>query len=306
MSDSQIDDVASIQVLVVEYADSFFNGVIIHSLTHGVYTALLAVVIWRILSNSTTHGGPTKVLAGVSVFMYTMATIHLAVMWFYVREAFIRHGLQSGETRWLSLTDWLVIGPLWVRVIVSLAVGTNISIADGIIIWRCWIIWERNWRIVVLPCICTLCGTIFAAFFLDRYLTLPTDPEGIKFSIRWKMPYFIMALPTTIICTTLIVYRLARASRTGKALNFRTNLYYKIIEILVESSTLYVVALVVSIPFFAMNNPYSAYPQAVLDSVTGIAPTLILLRAVSMVPDQGLSGNNTQPRCSQRLSKSEV
>ncbi|PBK61093.1 hypothetical protein ARMSODRAFT_981822 [Armillaria solidipes] len=266
MSDSQIDNVASTQELLVEYADSSFNGVIIHSLTH--------------VSNSTIHAGQTKVLAGVSVFMYIMATMHLAVKWFYVREAFIRYGLESGETRLLSLTVWLIIGPLWVRVISSLAVGTNIFIADGIIIWRCWIIWERNWRIVILPCI------FIAAFCLEQFLTLPTDLEGKRYYMNWRMLYFIMALPTTIICTTLIVYRLARANRTGNSLNFRTNLYYQVIEIVVESSMLYVVALVVSIPFFATNDPYSAYPQAVLDSVTGIAPTLILLRVVSMLPDQ--------------------
>lgn len=35
MSDSQIDDFASIQVLTMEYSYSCLNGVIIHSLTHG-------------------------------------------------------------------------------------------------------------------------------------------------------------------------------------------------------------------------------------------------------------------------------
>ncbi len=73
-----------------------------------------------------------------------------------------------------------------------------------------------------------------------------------------------------IICTMLIVYRLARAltSTTGISLRLGSNLYYKVIEILVELSTLYVVALVVNIPFIMMNDPYGAYPQAVLDSVT--------------------------------------
>ncbi len=43
----------------------------------------------------------------------------------------------------------------------------------------------------------------------------------------------MMALPTTIIRTMLIIYRLARASRTGKTLSSRTNLYHKVIKILV-------------------------------------------------------------------------
>ncbi len=88
--------------------------------------------------------------------------------------------------------------------------------------------------------------------------------------MNWRIPYHIMVFSTTIVCTTLIVYRLARAitSTSGMSLRPGSNLYYKVIEILVESSTLYVVALVVNIPFITMNDPYGAYPQAVLDSVT--------------------------------------
>ncbi|PBK86127.1 hypothetical protein ARMGADRAFT_1066728 [Armillaria gallica] len=103
----------------------------------------------------------------------------------------------------------------------------------------------------------------------------------------------IMALRMTIICTTstLIVYRLAITSRTGNTLNFGANLYHKVIQILVESSTLDVVALMVSIPFFATNNPYSAYPQTVPASVSkgvgksSVVPGLIALKSTILLAD---------------------
>lgn len=82
-------------------------------------------------------------------------------------------------------------------------------------------------------------------------------------SINWGM-----ALPTTVICTMLIVYRLAKASATSKSLRYIRNLCYHVIEILVESSALYVIVLAIFIVFDAMNSPYNMYPQAVLDPVT--------------------------------------
>ncbi|PBK82540.1 hypothetical protein ARMGADRAFT_732339 [Armillaria gallica] len=311
MSDSQIDDFASIQVLMMEYSESCLNGVIIHSMTHGIYTALLAIVLWRTLSSrrSTTRGGQTKVLVGISVFMYIMAMMHLTVRLINSSSVFIKNG-GSNETKSPSATYHLSTdGPLWVQTISSIAVGINIFIADCVIIWRCWIIWGRNWKIVVLPCICTLCGMIFAALCLNQFLTLSTDSQGNPFrknSVNWRIPYYIMALPTTIICTMLIVYRLARAltSTTEISLRLGSNLYYKVIEILVESSTLYVVALVVNIPFITMNDPYGAYPQAVLDSVTGMAPTLILLRVLSWT--RGSSDNEVHSGPLQPPSESRM
>ncbi|KAK0438534.1 uncharacterized protein EV420DRAFT_1486648 [Desarmillaria tabescens] len=99
----------------------------------------------------------------------------------------------------------------------------NILTADCVIIWWCWILWGRNWRIIVLPSIYALCGTL------------------------------------------LIMYWLVQ----------------QIMEIMVESALLYVIMLVVYIPFIIIDNPYSLYLQVVLVSVTGFMPTLILLHVTS-------------------------
>ncbi len=64
----------------------------------------------------------------------------------------------------------------------------------------------------------------------------------------------------------LIVFRLSRANVTGKS--FTPNPYQKVMEIVVESAAIYVVALAVYIPFLVTNSPYSIYPLVVLASVT--------------------------------------
>ncbi len=55
---------------------------------------------------------------------------------------------------------------------------------------------------------------------------------------------------------------------TRRSLCFAPNPYNRVMEIMVESAALYVVALAVFIPFIATNSPYSNYPQVVLASVT--------------------------------------
>ncbi|KAK0460467.1 uncharacterized protein EV420DRAFT_1762739 [Desarmillaria tabescens] len=278
-----LPDFAPIEVLAAQVSDSWFNGVIIESLTHGMYTALLAVVLWRILSSSTSHRGQTKVLAGISVFMYIMATMHLSVRWFYARRAFITKG-ETEETRFYALIDSLIAGgPLWVPTISSVVASINILIADCVIVTSlarhtlgAVVIFGFRFGGAGLSGKGTGGSSSFLPYarYVEQELTPLTNPQGKPVtpwgsnSINWGIAYYSMTLSTTVICTALIVFRLTRASRTGKSLRFGPDPYHKVMEIMVESAALYVVALAVYIPFIATNSPYSNYPQVVLASVT--------------------------------------
>ncbi|KAK0439479.1 uncharacterized protein EV420DRAFT_1733679 [Desarmillaria tabescens] len=291
---SQTDsDFASIKKSAMQYSDAWFNAVIIESLTHGMYTALFAVVLWRILSSTTINTRQVRILAGISVFMYIMAIMHIALIWFYNRWAFITKG-ETEETRYFAFTNHMAAGyPAWALMIGDIAAGINILVADCVIIWRCWIIWERNWRIIVLPCICTLCGMTFGILGVLQKLAPSNSSQKNLSKEDWVMAYYVMSLPTTAMCTALIVYRLTKVSKTRNSPHFTPNPYHHVIEMVIESSGLYVVVLAIFIVFEATNNPYGRYPAAVLQSVIGVTPALILLRVVS--------GNTTrwQMECSE-------
>lgn len=86
------------------------------------------------MSSSTPHGRQIKVLTGISIFMHIMATIHMAVRWFYARRAFIMNG-ETEETRFFALIDPLIAGgPLWIPTISSIVAGINVLLADCVIV----------------------------------------------------------------------------------------------------------------------------------------------------------------------------
>ncbi|PBK68138.1 hypothetical protein ARMSODRAFT_1020162 [Armillaria solidipes] len=125
-----------------------------------------------------------------------MATLYMAVRWFYAWCAFITHG-GTKETCFSALIDSLIAGsPLWVPMISNVITSINILTTDCVI--RCWIIWERNWSVVVLPSLCTLCGTIFDNIFLVKELTLLTNSQGNLVTpwgsdtIIWGVAYSIL------------------------------------------------------------------------------------------------------------------
>ncbi|KAK0439685.1 uncharacterized protein EV420DRAFT_1486209 [Desarmillaria tabescens] len=243
---SQIDQVTAIQL-----SDSWFNAVIIESLAHG------AMYIHGTSGSFTVADlHQTKVLVGISIFMYIMVTIHIAMRWYYARRAFITNG-QTEETRFGGAGSYGEgIGGSSSFHPYAQSVG-YVSHYDS----------EHNSN-------CSL-FQVFDVFFLIQELTPFTGSQGDSAtlwgsnSITWGVAYYSMTLSTTIICTVLIVYKLVQARTTSLSLSVPANPYHRVMEIMVESAVLYVVTLVVYILFIAMDNPYSLYPQVVLVSVTG-------------------------------------
>jgi hypothetical protein len=104
------------------------------------------------------------------IAMYILSTVHVACRWVLVKNAFIDHA----DTPTTTIV-YLVQSPLWLTLLAAVSFTTNTLISDFVLvmishtprsdqliirqqIWRCWTIWNRNWRIVILPVLCTLVG----------------------------------------------------------------------------------------------------------------------------------------------------
>ncbi|KAF9006311.1 hypothetical protein BDZ89DRAFT_571872 [Hymenopellis radicata] len=262
--------------VLVDFLGAYLNGVILEALTHGIYTSVVLITLWRIFIHPEIPLTRSQGLAmGLPVvFMFALTTLNLAVRWSWTSSP-IMLLRRSGGTGYYAFgfRDNTV---LWA--ISGAATGFNVLIADCILIWRCWIIWGQKWTWIALPSALTICGTVFDGFFVyhnatDKY---STDQKIWGTGVNWGILYYSTSLATTAYCTLFIIYRILRhrGGRFGSS-------YNGVIEILVESAALYIVALIIFLPFLAQDEPSSFYPKALLDTVTSFAPTLIVARVVS-------------------------
>ncbi|KAF8897956.1 hypothetical protein CPB85DRAFT_192388 [Mucidula mucida] len=255
-------------VVVIDLLSAYLNGVILEALTHGIYTAVVSITLWRTFlhpaipmtrSQALTMGLPV-------VFMFALATLNLAVRWSWTSSP-IMLLRRSGGTGYYAFgfRDNTV---LWA--ISGAATGINVFIADCVLIWRCWVIWGQEWIWVALPAILTFCGTVFDGFFVYHIATdkYSTDQKIWGKGVNWGILYYSTSLATTAYCTMFIVYRILR-HRTGR---FGSS-YNGVIEILVESAALYMVVLIIFLPFLAQDDSSSFYPKALLDTVTTVLCT---------------------------------
>ncbi|KAF8915216.1 hypothetical protein CPB85DRAFT_1251651 [Mucidula mucida] len=259
--------------------DGYFNCIIIEALTHGMYSALVLVALWQTASMA--YSRVRIIMLSVLVLMYLLATTHLGVRWYWVRQAFVVEATTPED----SFYVFLEVKYFWVWVVSGLTFGLNTVIADSVLIWRCWTIWSRDWRIVILPIVFTITGAVFNGFFLYQETLVTDDPnEEVSAwgsSINWGLPFLVMSLVTTLTCTSLIVYRIWLISKKKQGSKGFLKTYRGVIEILVQSAALYLLTLIIFLAFFVRDDLRSMYPLPILDSVTGIAPTLIVARVAA-------------------------
>ncbi|PBK76389.1 hypothetical protein ARMSODRAFT_1078534 [Armillaria solidipes] len=269
------------RALIFQILDAELNAKILYALLHGIYTGIIAVILWTIF---TSRSQPVRqVMAIVLTLLYIVTTINFAFGWLYIHLIFVNNG-QSLWTKYLSYSD--SSGAL-------MTVGSGATaavctiLADSTIIWRCWTIWGRWWPIILLPVLFLVSGIVCKIIVIIKVCG-PSN-EYVIGTILY--PSFIVA--TTSWCTLLIIYRIVTVARAGSDVGGGLRTYRHVIELLVESSTSYSIFFILYVVFYTRNDVTSYYFDVLCAIARGIAPTLLIGRIAAghARPDDSWQGS---------------
>ncbi|KAJ6596422.1 hypothetical protein DFH09DRAFT_130892 [Mycena vulgaris] len=209
-------------------------------------------------------------LFAVVIAMFALSTIQLGLNWHRIRTAFITNGDTPPDTVKSLLGQPVVVGA-------TMLVLNNL-LADCILIHRVYTIWNRDWRVIVLPILTCLASAAFGFVAVDESVHY----SSTSFSTFQKISTtnFSLTLATTLMATLLVVFRIIWVTRGNSKLGFPG--YRAVIEVVVESAFLYSATLAIYIALLFNSgdetNNNDGYGQAILTEMTGIAPTLIVAR----------------------------
>ncbi|KAK0192040.1 hypothetical protein F5146DRAFT_1189276 [Armillaria mellea] len=173
--------------------------------------------------------------------------------------------------------DLMYSSMLW-ETMGSTATAMNLIIADCTIIWRCWIVWAHDWRVIILPIFFVIGEIVCGVSVLVHQFLVSTGDET---QVHWAVATMAATLGTNILCTALIVGRIVYVARGYRGIMGSIRTYRGVLEIVVESAALYSIIFVVLMILYPLNGNGYMYPKMLVYPVTGIAPTLIILRVVS-------------------------
>lgn len=168
----------------------------------------------------------------------------------------------------------------------------NQWLADGFLLYRCSVIYSKNYWAIALPFLVYLASIGTGILWLYHAASL----NG--YSVSAEITYFIVCLLLNVLLTLMIIARLVlhrRNIRNAIGASFGAGgMYASIITMLVESAALYAIGYLLYIVSFASNG-YAGYIfTPPLGEIQVIAPFMIILRVANrsaLTSDAVTTGN---------------
>ncbi|KAF9004126.1 hypothetical protein BDZ89DRAFT_624065 [Hymenopellis radicata] len=257
---------------------------------HGIHTCVFLVALYYIVQSEYSKR-KRATFAGIITFLWCANTIIVGLNWTFLDQLFITNGTSlEAEYKFYACGD-VSENPSISNIFRTL----NVFLADLILIWRCWVLYGGDWKIVAAPSLCLITELISASFLICHAFIGADVPAG---QAVWALVYYSMTVATNSLCTFLLLFHSMRFSDFLGA-SLRT--YRGIIEVLVESAAMYAAiytALLVvhTYEFYSpdvMVTTRDFYPLVMSYSITGIAPTLIIARVMAGQPRLDDSGTST-------------
>ncbi|KAF7350778.1 hypothetical protein MSAN_01639000 [Mycena sanguinolenta] len=215
---------------------------------YGIYLVLFCICIY-ILLNRPRPGNAVLLVTAIALF--TLSTVQAVL------------NLVLGATE----IDYLDLPFDKINRAAEIIYGVTNIIADALVIYRCYIVWDRNVYVIILP---LLMLAVTSVFGVD--IKLPANP------------YFSLSLATNVLVTALTAGRIWWICRQCRLYSKFTTAQQKrcmsAIGIIAESGVLYPASILAYLILGAI--PKVSIVQEpiyqMMAQIMGIAPTLIIVR----------------------------
>ncbi|KAK7033854.1 hypothetical protein R3P38DRAFT_738877 [Favolaschia claudopus] len=251
----------------------------VETLLYGSYAVLFGICVHILLYSRRGHGSSGSLnwpLLCSAVAMFSMSTVHVCVGLFRGLTAFIdQKNIPDGAIAYYA-EIWI-----WISIFKQALFATNNIVADGLVIYRCYIVWGFNIRVIIVPTIMliatTVCGYLAVYNFSQ---VVPGEDVFVSNIAEWGTALFSLSLSTNIVVTSLIAGRIWWIARTTQRLMGTTTSrrkYQNAVAIILESGAIYSVSLMTLLILYCSrtNAQYIVYDAQA--QIMGIVPTLIIL-----------------------------
>ncbi|CCM06539.1 uncharacterized protein FIBRA_08813 [Fibroporia radiculosa] len=152
-------------------------------------------------------------------------------------------------------------------------------LADGLLLYRTYILWNNNWMLIVIPILMYLASTVLSAFFVYQ-AARPDSSLWAQNSFNFGLAYWALTMSLNIILTLMLVVRLFIIRRQVKSTlgadHART--YSDIAAMIMECALPYGVISFIFIVLYGIQNTGENLFIPLLAQVQCITPELIILR----------------------------
>ncbi|TFK21666.1 hypothetical protein FA15DRAFT_707018 [Coprinopsis marcescibilis] len=249
-----------------------FSSLLLGLFAYGVYLTLFALGFPAIYKRSRRSSSWVFMNGTLVIFVFT--TTH-TIITFYRAVIAYGHDITRPE---LAITYYHNTRSSWDGIIQPFLVNTVVWTADALVIHRCFIICERNYLIIFVPCLLLLLsiatGICISIFIIDSSVL---DASQVA-------PFFSMVFPLNLaenmFTTGLICHHIYRQHQSSNAIGAHVDgiSLLMIIRVVIESAAIYTVQQFVMLVLFFTKHPAQGLFHGTLLPSIGIVFLLMVVR----------------------------
>ncbi|KAG1847583.1 hypothetical protein F4604DRAFT_1630446 [Suillus subluteus] len=170
-------------------------------------------------------------------------------------------------------------------------------LTDGLLLYRCYIIWGSSWPVIVVPAIIYL-GSATMAIMMVIQSAMPMSDLWQGLAAQFGISWVALTVSFNIIVTALIVSRLLLFHRRVQSIltNEQQSAYTGTAAILVESALPFTVLGIAYLATYIQGVPSAIAVGIVWGTFVVLAPQLIILRvALGVAWSRDTGSNITEP-----------
>ncbi|KAI0738430.1 hypothetical protein C8Q80DRAFT_243485 [Daedaleopsis nitida] len=247
-------------------------GLAVEGPLYGIFLCMFTVCGYDLVRRASR--GETRLrwpMAITGVSLIVLATIRFALNVTFVVSGFLHHNTR--EERLAYFRD--VTHPIFVaRHVVFITVQ---PVGDSFVIYRCWMVWGKNVRIIAFPVTMSIISTASGAYAIWAFTGLPHQAELSQ--AKWLMSFFMLSLASNAFATTLLAYRIWSVERkTTSVMLEKSSTLFPVLRIILESGLINV-AYMFAFAMILMFGPQAVELMCDMGvSLTGIIFSIVILR----------------------------
>jgi len=248
-------------------------------LFYGVFFILSAFAFNLLLGRRAASGGQERsyLLIGTTFAMFILAT---SQMFFRLGGAFTAAEqlyVRTAQGAGASLNKVNAQNVFW-NFMEDMFLVTNDIVTDGVLIYRCYLIWGQNYYVIIAPSVMLLLTTILS--YLSAVQGDYPQPGGPTVDLRIG---FLLGVLTNILLVGLIAGRILFTRKNARRLGIQPDVvrrYNNATAMILESGAIICVWVVTYVVLRSLNVPPTVWRafRGGLPQLLNIVPTLIIVR----------------------------
>ncbi|KAG2120250.1 hypothetical protein DEU56DRAFT_928448 [Suillus clintonianus] len=263
---------------------------LLEGILYGFSVLMFMGTIWALTYNHRIQD-VNRPITVVAILLLMLSTAHIVVNIVRVQDGLIKYRdtFPGGPVAFfgdVSQETYVIKHALYI---------IQTLLADGVVIYRCYVVWQTVW-VIILPSVlwCSVAVTgVNAVYSFSQASRNPTDIFTTVVA-DWVTTFIISTLSTNLLSSGLLAYRICMIERTVCTVRTVKGSIMPIARVLVDAAALYSVTLLARLICFVYNNNGQEVVVDMVMPIISIAFYMVLVRIA--VNEQTRSYRSIIPR----------